>query len=65
MQLKTTKSKNNDCGTAPGNLVFYIIGFLHIMVYLRIHLPERLACAVTELRVHIYGRFFCKALSQS
>ena len=21
MQLKTTKSKNNDCGTAPGNLV--------------------------------------------
>ena len=22
MQPKTIKSKNNDCGTAPGNLVF-------------------------------------------
>ena len=25
MQLKTTKSKNNDCGTAPGNLVLSFI----------------------------------------
>jgi hypothetical protein len=25
MQLKTIKSKNNDCGTAPGNLVTYFV----------------------------------------
>ena len=23
MQLKTIRSKNNDCGTAPGNLVYF------------------------------------------
>ena len=28
MQPKTSKSKNNGCGTAPGNLVIVIIGII-------------------------------------
>ena len=33
MQPKTIKSKNNDCGTAPGNQVLdFIIGYLAYVV---------------------------------
>ena len=32
MQPKTIKSKNNDCGTAPGNLVL-----IYCLIYIRIY----------------------------
>ena len=36
MQLKTIKSKNNDCGTAPGNLVSsFIKRYSHILVNIK------------------------------
>jgi hypothetical protein len=46
-QPQTIKSKNNGCGTAPGNMLLFF--YLHQG---HRHWFERLACAVTELSVH-------------
>ena len=37
MQPHTIKSKNNDCGTAPGNLVFIILRTFHEDVKMNTH----------------------------